>query len=673
MKITKKIKHYFTRIRKIYRIERENSEIKFKPLEELNRVPLLFEPSEKPKVSIIIPFYNQENYTWNCLFFLNKYLTNDIPYEILLINDNSSEKCDFNLIKGISIHKNTEHLGFLKTINKGIQLAKGEYIYTLNNDTEVQENFLTELFFVFENFKNVGAVGSKLLNPNGNLLEAGAVFKKDFNYKQIGLSKKTYYPEVNYIVKVDYCSDSSLLFKKNDDNGNINLFDEQFSPALFEEKDFCLNLKQVQNKEIYYTPFSKVVHFNDKTYNSSKSKALYKANFEKFKAKWKKQLNGIKATTIENRIQEIYNKKSIVFFNAMIPEFDRDSGSNRLKEIIKSYIELDFHVTLICPSVYKDNYYIPFFQKMGVNVYYEHKMFAGFRFYLINQKIKASFTWFYGPKQFVSYYKSVKKIMPKTKLIYDMVDIHHLRYKRGIELDPLRISFRKKYLKYKKMELKASELANYVITISKFEEDYMESICSKNKIITISNIHYPKISIEETLPFEERKDMLFIGSTHSPNVDALNYLYNEIMPLVWNEIPDLKVNIIGTVNEVIKDIEHPNLVFLGYVENIDDLFISNKFMIAPLRYGAGVKGKIGQSFEYYLPVITSSIGAEGMHLIHKENALIEDTKEGFAEAIIDLYTNKELWEKLQSNSEASLYPFSSEMLKKTLLKISSIN
>jgi len=140
------------------------------------------------------------------------------------------------------------------------------------------------------------------------------------------------------------------------------------------------------------------------------------------------------------------------------------------------------------------------------------------------------------------------------------------------------------------------------------------------------------------------------------------------MPLVWNKIPDLKVNIIGSVNNEVKDIEHPNFVFLGYIENIDNSFISNKFMIAPLRYGAGVKGKVGQAFEYYLPVVTSTIGAEGMHLVNNENALIEDTKEGFAAAIIELYTNKELWEKLKKNSEESLLPFSKEILKKQLLE-----
>jgi len=90
-------------------------------------------------------------------------------------------------------------------------------------------------------------------------------------------------------------------------------------------------------------------------------------------------------------------------------------------------------------------------------------------------------------------------------------------------------------------------------------------------------------------------------------------------------------------------------------------------MLAPLRYGAGIKGKIGQAFEYYLPVVTTSIGAEGMKLINGKNALIEDTKEEFAQAIIELYTNEVLWTELQNNSERSLEPFSKEILKQTLL------
>ena len=85
-------------------------------------------------------------------------------------------------------------------------------------------------------------------------------------------------------------------------------------------------------------------------------------------------------------------------------------------------------------------------------------------------------------------------------------------------------------------------------------------------------------------------------------------------------------------------------------------------MVAPLRYGAGVKGKIGQAFEYFLPVITTPIGAEGMKLENQKNAIIAENKKNFAEAILDLYSNGDLWKNLQNNSENSLFPFSKENL-----------
>ena len=111
-----------------------------------------------------------------------------------------------------------------------------------------------------------------------------------------------------------------------------------------------------------------------------------------------------------------------------------------------------------------------------------------------------------------------------------------------------------------------------------------------------------------------------------------------------------------------EEIVHPNVKFLGYVPDMEEFLLKSKIMVAPLRYGAGVKGKIGQAFEYFLPVITTPIGAEGMKLENQKNAIIAENKENFAEAILELYSNEDLWKNLQNNSENSLFPFSKENL-----------
>ncbi|MFZ4106095.1 glycosyltransferase [Flavobacterium sp.] len=678
MGISRTIRYYKRRIEKVGALENIYNKQIIKQISTIEKKGINFNSSEKPFVTILIPFYNEVDYTRNCLNFLYNNLTDKYPYEIILIDDNSSEDVDLSYINGIKILKNEENLGFLKNINKGIKAAKGDYVYLLNNDTEVQNNFLEELFFVFENFKNVGAVGSMLTNADGSLQEAGSLFMKDCDINQIVRKKLPFYPEVNYIYKVDYCSGCSLLFKKIDDSGNLNLLDEQFVPAYFEETDFCFQLKHIQNKDVYFTPFSKVLHYNGVTYNSKKNtdenklkkkEELFKSNLIKFKEKWGIQLNKIKSTSIPDRIQEIYNNKSIVFFAIMIPEYDKDSGSNRLKEIIDDYVEIGFHVSLIVKFTYFENKYIEYFQRKGVNVFYEHKKYTSIEKYLEKQKLNPSIVWFYSPDVFIKYYKVAKKYCQNAKLVYDMVDIHHLRIQRSIEVESKRASLRKKYLKYKKIETQAAKLADYVIAISGFEENYMKQFCEESKLKIISNIHYPKIDINKTLDFEKRKDIIFIGSTHTPNIDAVRFLYNEIMPLVWNEIPDLNVNIIGNIIDQVSDIKDSKFIFRGYVPDIEDYFISNKLMVAPLRYGAGIKGKIGQSFEYYLPVVTTSIGAEGMNLTNYKNALINDSSEDFAKSIISLYTDKELWLNLQKNSEDSLEQFSKEHLKKIILQI----
>ncbi|NHN24403.1 glycosyltransferase family 4 protein [Flavobacterium jejuense] len=360
------------------------------------------------------------------------------------------------------------------------------------------------------------------------------------------------------------------------------------------------------------------------------------------------------------------NKKTIIFITGVIPTFDKDSGSNRLKEIILAYKKLNYNC-VICYEVkdYSNKYY-SFFKDQGI-------MLFQFKEYHIVPFLKSINTidliWLYGPYTFKKNIFKLNKHFRKIKKIYDMIDIHHLRLQRAIDLNPIKYSFRKRFKKFYKIETKLAKKANIVVAISDEENKYISEYLNPNRVKTISNVHYPKINKDRIYSFEDRKDILFIGSTHTPNIDAIYYLYNDIMPLVWNKNSNIKVNVIGNLNEEINNISHPNFIFHGYVENIEDIFISNKMMVAPLRYGAGVKGKLGQAFEYYLPIVSSSIGVEGMGLLHNKNVLIADKAEDFANEILNLYENKDLWEKLQNNSEESLKPFSREKLLENLKKI----
>ena len=381
--------------------------------------------------------------------------------------------------------------------------------------------------------------------------------------------------------------------------------------------------------------------------------------------KKKKQIKVLNTQSIPN-FEAINNEnKTIVFISGAMPTHDKDSGSNRLLEIILAFKKLNYNCIICVENVFEDDIYVQFYKQLGVTVYVESLQFNSYKSFLKSVN-SIDYIWYYGPNTLKNYLNKVSKFLPKAKSIFDMVDIHFLRYKRAIELNPTRISLKKRFRKYFTIETQLAKKVDFVIAIYDKEKTFMSDYLPKNEIITISNVHYPKVKQEDIPSFDNRENLLFIGSAHTPNIDAVHYLYDEIMPLVWDKLPNVKVQIIGSVDKEINTISNKNIEFLGFVENVEPYFLNSKLMIAPLRYGAGVKGKVGQAFEYYLPVVTTSIGAEGMFLENDINAIIVDNATDFANKIIEVYNQSEIWEKLSKNSELSLYPFSKEKLEKTI-------
>jgi glycosyltransferase involved in cell wall biosynthesis len=379
----------------------------------------------------------------------------------------------------------------------------------------------------------------------------------------------------------------------------------------------------------------------------------------------KEKLKYLQSKDIVNINLHDDSQKTILFASRDFPAHDKESGANRLKELILIYKELGYNCILFAPHIFEDDSYVKFYQQHNIIVYIENNKYRNIYDFLSSFK-KVDYVWFNGPLALNLFYKKMKAVLPSARFIYDMVDIHFLRFKRAIELEPTRISLKKNYKHFFRLETVVAPQLDYIIAISDKEKEIMAQYADKNKIITISNIHYPKIDISERKSFSESKGITFIGSIHEPNIDAVKFLYEKIMPIVWKTNPELEVSIIGNVSEKLDLKLYPKFKFLGFVESIEEHFMNSKIMVAPLRFGAGVKGKIGQAFEYFFPVVTTDIGAEGMKLTDKKNVLIANDENSFAEAIIQLNTNEELWNTLSQNSVDSLRAFSPEEVKEKL-------
>lgn len=243
-----------------------------------------FKTVENPKVSIIIPVYNQYSLTMKCLRSI-KENTKLESYEIILIDDCSTDET-LNIekwVENIIIFHNGQNKGFLKNCNFAVNYAKGDYIYLLNNDTQLLPLAVDNLVDVLEKDERVGAVGSKLIYPNGKLQGAGSKISKRGKVSSNGYLENPLDKRYNVLKEVDYCCGASLMVRKNIWQ-RLGGFDEYFAPAYFEETDLCFRIKKLGYKVIYQ-PISEVVHYTSQAYSESSSK-LMKINHKKFKRKW---------------------------------------------------------------------------------------------------------------------------------------------------------------------------------------------------------------------------------------------------------------------------------------------------------------------------------------------------------------------------------------------------
>jgi glycosyltransferase involved in cell wall biosynthesis len=164
----------------------------------------------------------------------------------------------------------------------------------------------------------------------------------------------------------------------------------------------------------------------------------------------------------------------------------------------------------------------------------------------------------------------------------------------------------------------------------------------------ISNIHtFP----EHVVGRQGRSHLLFVGGfPHAPNVDAILYFCKDVFPFVQASLPETKLWVVGNAPPAeIVALASDRVVVTGYVPYSAPYLQSALVSIAPLRYGSGMKGKIGEAMACGLPVVTTSIGAEGMGLRDHLDAMIADSAEEFAERIVRLHEDPELWEKLARN------------------------
>jgi glycosyltransferase involved in cell wall biosynthesis len=334
-------------------------------------------------------------------------------------------------------------------------------------------------------------------------------------------------------------------------------------------------------------------------------------------------------------------KNRILVVDRFLPEHDKDSGSLRAFSIINILTKLGYRVTFLPDDLIHREPYASDLIRMGVAVLNRPLHVEK---YLEKKGPEFSYVILSRPEQAYKYISLMRAHAINSKIIYDTVDLHWVRYERGYKTTGQDEFLRQANL-FKPMELLCASCSDMVITVTPEEKEILLRENSRLKVEIIPNVH--NISSRDIRPFHQRKDLMFIGSyKHTPNEDAVLYFADEIFPLVKKALPGVRFLVVGSdPTAALLKRNSKDVIVTGYVKDVKPYFEECRVFVTPLRYGAGMKGKIGQSMAYGLPVVTTGIGAEGIGLEDGTSALIADDPKSFAEAIIRLYTDEGLWKR----------------------------
>ena len=640
--------------------------------QELNEIKLSFPNHENPLVSVLIPVYNQIDYTLKCLASIKQQMPT-VTMEIVVADDCSTDATPEVLaqVEGITVVRHQENLGFLRSCNRAVDSCCGDFIFLLNNDTMVHDGWLDKLVETFSAHPDAGLVGSKLVYPDGTLQEAGGIVWKDASGWNYGRNGDPDAPEFNYFREVDYVSGAAILFPRALFL-TLGKFDENLAPAYYEDTDFAFSVRK-NGKKVYFQPASVITHFEGKSHGTDESLGIKQnqvINQGKFREKWAQVLDEQHFENAEHVLQareRSRGKTTVLVIDHYVPHFDKDAGSRSTFLYLQLLVQSGFNVKFLGDNFFKHEPYTSLLQDMGIEVLYGNYYQSNWEKWLRDHAGYIDVAYMMRPHIAERYIDVVNSLKPRPRTIYFGHDLHYLRLQRQFELHPDdKLAAEKVYWERKEYEL-----------FEKFDQIYYPSQIEVDEILARKpNLPVKAIPLyafdqfeDESPDFISREGLIFVGGfNHLPNSDGLVWFVNEVFPAVLESLPDLQLYIVGSnMPDKIRRLESRNIKVKGFLsdEALGDLYRRIRMSVVPLRFGAGIKGKVLEAMHKGIPVVTTSIGAEGIPNAGT-NLIVGDASADLANCIVESYSDLET---LQRHSIAGLETIAKYFSTDAVLKV----
>jgi GT2 family glycosyltransferase/SAM-dependent methyltransferase len=616
------------------------------PHDEEIRLPT----SDEPLVSLVVTAYTGTDVTAACLRSIAT-RTDGVPFEVVVVDDAADEANAllWKRLHGARVIVNEPGIGYLRSVNRGAAAARGRYLVLMNNDVEVEIGWLRALVQRAESAPDVGAVAPQLLHPDGRLQEAGSIVWRDGSGWNYGRDQDPEHYEFSYAREVDYASAACLLVRA-DAWKEVGGYDERFLPMYYEDADLCFALRAA-GRRVVFEPAAHVVHHEGATAGTdldSGAKRHQALNRPQFVEKWRELLEREHFESSPANVRRASVRGAgphVLVVDHRVPMPDHDAGSLRMWRLLQTLRELGCRVTFAPENLLRIDPHTRDLQQLGVEVLYSPASIAE---EIATTGAHLDLAILSRPYIAAQHMHALREHAPGATIAYDTVDLHFVRERRRAELGEPHAET--KAATIRELELGLVRGSDVTIVVSDEERAVLEAEAPGSRVLVIPVVN--EIAAE-IAPLDGRRGVLFVGGfEHPPNVDGALFLVQEVMPLVWRQIGDVPVTIVGPhPTAEVQALAGPQVDVTGWVEDLQPLLDGARLMVAPLRYGAGMKGKVTQSLGAGLPVVTTPTGAEGLGAEDGAELLIGCEAAQLAEQVVRACTDDELWRRLSARGQ----------------------
>jgi GT2 family glycosyltransferase len=612
---------------------------------------LAFAQHDAPQLSIVIPTYGKLDYTAACLRAIAA-SGDQARFEVIVLEDASGDPQIQRLaeVPGLRYHANPENLGFLRSCNQALALARGEYLCLLNNDTTPQPGWLDALLATFTEHPGTGLVGARLVYPDGRLQECGGIVWSDasgWNHGRLGDPED---PAFRYVHEADYVSGAALMLPMALWR-QLGGFDERYAPAYYEDTDLAFRVREV-GLAVRVQPRATVVHHEGVSHGTdtgSGIKAHQAVNQAVFRERWRGVLEHGHAANAEHpwlaRDRAIL-RKSVLVVDHYVPQPDRDAGSRAIWQLLQRLVAMGLNVKFWPHNGHRDPVYTPWLEALGIEVLHgPHR--AGFA------------AWY---REHAQYFEQVILSRPEVaadcitsvrrhgaaRVVYYGHDIHHRRMQAQavVQQDPA-LAKAARQLVHREQALWRQ--ADAVLYPSDEETAVVRAWLADARLPVERARTVPLFALPTPLPAtsDGRADLLFVaGFAHPPNEDAACWLVQQVWPRLRERHPGLRLRLVGSSpTDAVRALAGADIEVTGWVSDTDLAahYACARVVVVPLRFGAGMKGKVIEAMHHGVPVVTTPTGAQGLLA---EAALLPvcDAAQAFAEAVSVLLDDDARWQ-----------------------------